>query len=88
MGPVRADISVACPQQVAPEMPAKALQEGLSGVVRAVVRIKGGRVLDVQIQSGPRIFHGAVRAAMLRYQCVSSGDDEVVATQEFAFKVE
>ena len=87
-GPVRTDISVACPQQVAPEMPAKALQEGLSGVVRAAVRIKAGKVVEVQIQSGPRVFHNAVRAAMMRYQCASSGEDEVVATQEFAFKVE
>lgn len=87
-GPVRTDISVACPQQVAPEMPAKALHDGISGVVKASVRIKAGKIVDVQIQSGPRVFHNAVRAAMLRYQCASSGDDEVVATQEFAFKVE
>lgn len=86
--PVRTDISVACPQQVPPEMPARALQEGTSGIVKAVVRIKAGKIIDVQIQSGPRVFHNAVRAAMQHYQCVSSGDEEVVATQEFAFKVE
>jgi hypothetical protein len=30
----------------------------------------------------------AVRAALSRYECMTSGDGEVLATQEFAFKVE
>ena len=86
-GPTRSDIRVACPTQVPPEMPRKALQDGTEGVVKAQVTIKDGVVQDVSILSGPRVFHAAVRAAMMQYKCVS-GAGEVLATQEFAFKIE
>lgn len=85
--PNRNDIGVACPTQVAPEMPRKAQQEGIEGVVKAQIRIKGGVIQEVTIVSGPRVFHAAVRAAMLQYKCISDGA-EVVATQEFNFKLE
>ena len=85
--PSRLDIGVACPTQVAPEMPKRAAQDGTSGVVRAQVLIKDGSVREVTILSGPRVFHAAVKAAMMQYRCtVDSG--EVSATQEFAFKNE
>lgn len=83
----RAEISVACPTQVPPEMPKKALQEGTEGVVKAQVLIRGGTVQDVTILSGPRVFHAAVRNAMLQYKCVSDSG-EVIATQEFVFKID
>ena len=76
-----------CPTQVKPEIPRKALQEGVSGVVKAQAVIHNGQVKEVTILSGPRIFHNAVRAAMMQYKCQSSGTD-VVATQEFDFKVD
>ena len=82
----KADIGVACPTQVAPEMPRRALQDGTEGVVKAQILIKDGVVKDVTILSGPRVFHNAVRAAMLKYRC--SSDGEVLATQEFNFKLE
>ncbi len=82
----RSDIAVACPTQVKPEMPRKALQEGISGVVRAEAVISNGVVKDVNILSGPRIYHQAVRAAMMAYKCTSDG--EVRATQEFNFKLD
>jgi protein TonB len=85
--PARSDITAACPQQVKPEIPRKALQEGTSGVVKAQARISGGQVKEVTILSGPRVFHAAVKAAMMQYQCVSSSED-VIATQEFEFKIE
>ena len=84
----RNDIAVACPTQVQPEMPRKALQDGTTGVVRAQVVISGGQVKSVEILSGPRVFHAAVRAAMMQYKCTNDGSGEVVATQEFNFKVE
>ncbi|HEX7385635.1 MAG TPA: energy transducer TonB, partial [Burkholderiaceae bacterium] len=84
-GPVA--IGVVCPTQVKPEIPRKALQEGVSGVVKAQAVIHNGQVMEVTILSGPRIFHNAVRAAMMQYKCQSSGTD-VVATQEFDFKVD
>lgn len=85
--PNRNDIGVACPTQVPPEMPRKAMQEGTEGVVKAQIRIKGGVIQEVTILSGPRVFHAAVKAAMLQYKCISDGA-EVVATQEFNFKLE
>ncbi len=86
--PNRNDIAVACPTQVPPEMPRKAQQEGIEGVVRAQIRIKGGAIQDVTIVSGPRVFHAAVRSAMMQYKCVSDPGGEVLATQEFNFKLE
>ena len=85
--PSRAEIGIACPTQVRPEMPRRALREGIGGVVRAQAMIRGGVVQEVTILSGPRVFHAAVRNAMLQYKC-SSGAGEVVATQEFEFKIE
>jgi protein TonB len=79
---------VACPKQVKPEMPRKALDEGIGGVVKAEVRIKGGHVTEVRFLSGPRVYQSAVRAAVMRYECISTGDVEVLATQEFVFKIE
>ncbi|HSN33406.1 MAG TPA: energy transducer TonB [Ideonella sp.] len=84
-GPVA--IGVVCPTQVKPEVPRKALQEGISGVVKAQAVIRNGEVKEVTILSGPRIFHAAVRAAMMQYKCQSSAT-EVVATQEFDFKIQ
>ncbi len=86
--PNRNDIAVACPTQVAPEMPRKAIQEGTEGVVKAQIHIKGGVIQDVTIVSGPRVFHAAVKAAMMQYKCISDAGGEVVATQEFNFKLE
>ena len=82
----RADLGVACQTQVKPEIPAKALQDGASGVVRAQATIQGGVIGDIQILSGPRVFHAAVRTALRQYRC--SAADGTVATQDFAFKVE
>ncbi|MFC5498210.1 energy transducer TonB [Caenimonas terrae] len=83
----RAEIGIACPTQVKPEMPRKAIQEGTEGVVRAQALIRDGVVKEVTILSGPRIFHAAVRNAMLQYKCVSEPGD-VLAPQEFVFKVD
>lgn len=86
-GPKRANIAVACPTQVAPEMPRKALQDGVEGVVKAQATIRDGVVKEVTILSGPRVFHTAVRNAMMEYKCASDSGD-VIATQEFNFKLE
>ena len=86
-GPRRTSIGLACPTQVPPEMPRKALQDGTEGVVKAQIHIKGGQIVDVTILSGPRVFHNAVKAAMMQYKCVSD-DGDVIATQEFNFKLE
>ncbi len=87
VGPKRTSIGLACPTQVPPEMPRKALQDGIGGVVKAQIQIKGGNIVDVTILSGPRVFHAAVKAAMMQYKCVSD-EGEMIATQEFSFKVE
>ncbi|OYU44377.1 MAG: hypothetical protein CFE44_13270 [Burkholderiales bacterium PBB4] len=85
--PARPDIRVACPTQVAPEMPRKAIQEGAEGVVRAEITISNGVVKEVNVTSGPRVFHAAVRNAVMQYKC-QAGSGEVKATQEFVFKLE
>ena len=83
----RADLRVACPTQVPPEMPRKALQDGSEGVVKAQALVKDGAVKEVTILSGPRIFHAAVKAAMMQYKCTADAT-EILATQEFVFKIE
>ena len=80
-------MDVACPIQVSPEMPPRALREGAQGVVRAKALIRDGAVKEVTIVSGPPVFHAAVKAAMLQYKCTSDAN-EILATQEFNFKLE
>ena len=79
------DIGVVCPTMVQPEIPRQAQRENIEGIVRAQVSIKDGAVKEVSILSGPRVYHAAVRTAMLQYKCVT-GSAEVTATQEFVFK--
>jgi protein TonB len=86
-GPKRTTIGLACPTQVQPEMPRKALQDGIEGVVKAQIHIKNGTIVEVSILSGNRVFHAAVKAAMMQYKCVTDGGD-VIATQEFNFKLD
>ena len=69
-------------------MPRKAILDGTEGVVKAQIRIKTGVIQDVVILNGPRVFHAAVKTAMLQYKCISDAGGEVVATQEFNFKLE
>ena len=76
-----------CPSQVAPDMPRRAVREGVSGVVRAQIKIVNGTVAEVTILSGSRVFHDEVTKAIRQYKCLT-GNDEVVATQEFVFKLD
>jgi protein TonB len=85
--PNRSDLRVACPTQVPPEMPRKAIQDGTEGTVKASALIKDGVIKEITILSGPRIFHAAVKAAMMQYKCTAEAG-EVVATQQFDFKLE
>jgi periplasmic protein TonB len=87
-GAVRTEISVACPRQIKPEVPQRAIEDGVEGTVKAEVRVRGGRVVDIKIVSGPRVFYAAVLAAISRYECSSGGDAEVVAFQDFTFKLD
>jgi len=70
-------------------MPRRALQDGTQGVVKAQIVLKGGAVQDVTILGGPRVFHAAVKAAIMQYKCVADGAGaEVTVTQEFNFKID
>ncbi|MGA0609682.1 energy transducer TonB [Caldimonas sp. KR1-144] len=82
----KVDLAIACPTQVRPEIPAKALRDGVSGTVRAQATITAGVVSAVEILGGPRVFHAAVREAMQKYRCTAP--DGTVAVQVFDFKVE
>lgn len=83
----RQEMGVACPTQVKPEMPRQAIKEGTQGVVKAQALIRDGAVREVTILSGPRVFHNSVRGAMMQYRCIS-GSGDIIATQEFDFKIE
>lgn len=85
--PLRLDIGVACPTQVRPEMPRQAQKDGIEGSVRAQALIRGGKVVEVTILSGPRVFHGSVRSAMAGYVCATA-EREVLAIQDFDFKLQ
>jgi protein TonB len=68
-------------------MPTKAIRDGIEGVVKAQVTITNGEIKEVVILSGNRVFHTAVKEAMMQYKCKAIAT-EVTATQEFAFKIE
>jgi protein TonB len=80
-------MAIVCPTQIKPIMPARAVAEGISGVVKAQVLIKDGAVKEVTIVSGPQVYRNAVRSALLQYKCITAGN-EVIAEQSFDFKVE
>jgi hypothetical protein len=68
-------------------MPRKAIREGVSGTVRAKLKVVGGEVVDVAIVSGPQIFHEAVIKAIYQYKCISL-PEAANAVQDFVFAVE
>jgi protein TonB len=80
-------MTLACPVQGSPEMPAKALAMGISGRVVARARIQSGKVVSVEIikATPPGVFDAAVRNAMMRYRCENNSSDVVVAEQTFNF---
>jgi periplasmic protein TonB len=84
-GPVA--MTLACPVQVSPEMPAKALAMGIQGRVTARATIQSGKVISVEIlkSTPPGVFDAAVKSAMMRYQCENNSNDIVAADQTFNF---
>ena len=56
-------------------------------MVRAQIKIVNGTVADVTVLSGPKVFHDEVTKAIRQYKCLA-GNDEVVVTQEFVFKLD
>jgi len=85
--PVRKAIAVACPVQVAPEMPTGLHREpGDEWLVTAQITINNGVIEAVKIVAGPRIFHDKVREAIRKYRCQADGL-RVEASQVFRFKL-
>jgi protein TonB len=82
-----ASIAIVCPVQAKPEMPPRAIAEGITGAVTARATIKGGKVISVDIikSTPPRIFDASVKRAMAQYQCKVDGSDQVVVEQSFDF---
>jgi protein TonB len=85
--PLKMEAALICPGQVQPDIPRKALIEGIQGTVRAQAFVQEGHVKEVNILSGPKVFHDAVRTAMLQYKCAVQ-HSAVVAMQEFNFRYE
>jgi hypothetical protein len=73
-----------CPTQATPEMPRKGLHDGMEGVVKARVLLRGV-VKVVTILFGPCAFHKAVPAAVMQCKCAKKDDSEVIPVQEFNF---
>jgi len=69
-----------------PAMPARALRDGIGGVVVTKFTIAGGDVKDIVIESGPRVFYDVVKDALQRYKC-SITDVPVRTGQSFNFDV-
>jgi protein TonB len=84
---IHQDIAVVCPVQVAPEMPKRAILDGTQGTIKAQATIQDGVVRAVTILSGPRIYHAAVRSAMMQYKC-NNASAEVITTQDFIFRLQ
>lgn len=78
------EAAMICPTQVRPEIPRQALIKNIQGLIRVEAVVAGGTVKEVHFLSGPRVFHEAVRNAMLQYKC-SVQRDAVLAVQEFNF---
>lgn len=81
----RAPVNAICRKLVAPEMPAAAARDRLTGQVTAEMRIVDGKVSEIIKVAGPEVFHDAVIAAVRRYEC-DRLDKPVIATQKFEFK--
>jgi periplasmic protein TonB len=81
------DMAIVCPVQAKPDMPARAVAEGIVGSVTARATIRGGKIARVDIVSAtpPGVFDTAVRRAMSQYLCKVDGADEVVVEQTFDF---
>jgi periplasmic protein TonB len=82
-----ADMAIVCPVQAKPDMPPRALAEGIVGAVTARATIKSGKVVRVDIvkSTPPGVFDASVRRAMAQYQCKVDGDEPVVVEQSFDF---
>jgi protein TonB len=80
------DIGIICPVQPKPQMPQRAIDEDISGIVHARALIRDGAVKEVVLLDGPRVFYAAVKAAMLKYQCQAGPVGGVWAEQTFDFK--
>ena len=52
------------------------------------MRIRGGRVVDVRILSGPKAFYPAFLAAVLKYECIAGRAADVSTRHTFEFKLE
>jgi periplasmic protein TonB len=82
-----ADMAIVCPVQVKPEMPARAVAEGIVGSVTARATVRGGKIVRVDIVNStpPGVFDAAVRRAMEQYRCKADSGDEVIVEQSFDF---
>lgn len=77
-------IGVACSKQAKPQIPARAIRDGISAVVHAELHIRAGKVVEVRFLNGPPLFYEAIRKAVAQYECQAL-EAELVADQAFSF---
>lgn len=77
-------IGVVCSKQSKPQMPARAIRDGISAVVHAELHIRAGKVVEVRFLNGPPLFYEAIRKAVAQYECQAL-EAELIADQAFSF---
>ena len=87
IAPISEIMPAVCPKQSFPEVPRAALERKISGTVVVTAQVRGGKVVDVHLVSGPRIFFPAIVAAMQKYECLYS-DSPATVMQSFDFQSE
>jgi len=75
-----------CSDRATPIFPNRAYQDGTTGKVRTQITIKNGQVIDINIISGPRVFHSAVKNAIMQYKC-RDDETELTFSQDFDFLI-
>jgi len=77
-------LNLVCPSQVSPQFPQRAADDGLSGKVRAQIKVSNSSVQDIEILSGPRVFHASVKSAIMQYKCLPT-EGIVTFIQDYDF---
>lgn len=87
----RAEVSVACPgyQKVLQAALQGAFEQvGVTGTVKVLLRVKGGQVIEVTPQGGPKGYYRQVQNAVRRISCSMQGTEELLVPLDVVFREE
>lgn len=83
------DVSLACPgyESVIQQNLDEAFERvGVTGTVRALIRVRGNQITEVTPQSGPSGYYKFVQTAVKRMKCSAGGAEEVAVTLDVTFR--